>query len=280
MRQKRTIIDTHQHFWKYDKDRHGWIRDDMKSIRRDFLPKDLERVFSENQINGCIAVQSDQTEIENGFLLDLAKEYEFIKGVIGWVDFRAEDIEDRLQYYSGEEKIKGFRHIVQGESDHNFLLRKSFLRGIEILGKYDFCYEILVFPHQLGAVLEFVRKFPNQKFVIDHLAKPYIKDGFYDGWAVLMREIALEENVYCKISGMVTEADYETWSYEKLQPYMEWVFTHFGSRRVMFGSDWPVCLVAADYAIVKGITERFIQQCPQEDQERFWSGNAMDFYKI
>lgn len=274
------IIDTHQHFWKYDKERHAWIDEDMKKIRRDFLPEELEQVYSGNGIKGCIAVQADQTETENNFLLDLAEEYDFIKGIVGWVDFRSEDIEERLQYYSGKKKIKGFRHIVQGESDYNFLLREPFLRGIEALGKYDFCYEILVFPHQLGAVLEFVKKFPNQKFVIDHLAKPYIKDGFFDGWAFLMREIAAQGNVFCKISGMVTEADYNNWSYEQLQPYMHWVFEHFGSKRVMFGSDWPVCLVAASYSEVKRTAEKFISQFSEEDQNNFWYKNAIDFYNI
>lgn len=274
------IIDTHQHFWKYDKDRHAWIDEDMKKIRRDFLPKELEQVYSENGIRGCIAVQADQTEAENEFLLDLAGKNNFIKGIIGWVDFRAENIEERLEYYSGQNKIKGFRHIVQGEPDHNFLLRKPFLKGIEALGKYDLCYEILVFPHQLGAVLEFVKKFPNQKFVIDHLAKPYIKDGFFDGWACLIREIAARENVFCKISGMVTEADYHNWSYEQLQPYMQLVFEHFGSKRVMFGSDWPVCQVAADYSEVKEIAGKFIKQFSEEDQENFWYKNAIDFYNI
>ena len=274
------IIDTHQHFWKYDKVQHAWIDDDMKEIRKDFLPEKLEQVFSKNDVSGCIAVHSDQKEAENDFLLDLAKKNEFIKGIIGWVDFRAENIEERLQYYSGKEKIKGFRHIVQGEPDHNFLLRKPFLRGIEALGAYDLCYEILVFPHQLGAVLEFIKKFPNQKFVIDHLAKPYIRDGFFDGWASMMREIALHENVHCKISGMVTEADYENWTYEQLKPYMQWVFKHFGSKRVMFGSDWPVCLVAASYAEVKGAAEIFMRQFSEEDQNNFWYKNAIDFYNI
>lgn len=274
------IIDTHQHFWKYNKNRHAWIDENMKNIRRDFLPEELEQLYSEKAISGCIAVQADQTEAENEFLLDLADKNDFIRGIVGWVDFRADNIEERLEYYSEQKKIKGFRHIVQGESEHNFLLRNSFLKGIEALGKYNLCYEILVFPHQLGAVLEFVKKFPSQKFVIDHIAKPYIKDRFFDGWACLMQEIGAQENVSCKISGMVTEADYNNWNYEQLQPYMDWVLEHFSAKRVMFGSDWPVCLVAGSYTEVKGVVEKFINQFSGEDQERFWFKNATDFYKI
>jgi len=172
------IIDSHQHFWNYEPVKHEWIDDSMKTIRRDFTPCDLKKVYGENGIDGCIAVQADQTLEETDFLLKLSEEHDFIKGIVGWVDLRSTDIDAVLQSYSKFNKLKGFRHVVQGEADHNFLLRPDFLRGISALEKYNFTYDILIFPHQLGATLEFVKKFPNQKFVIDHIAKPYIKDGF------------------------------------------------------------------------------------------------------
>ncbi len=177
-------IDAHQHFWKYEPRKHAWIDDEMAVIRRDFLPTDLQKVYQENGIDGCVAVQAAQTLEETDFLLQLAQENDFIKGVVGWADLQSEKVEEVLNLYQEHQKIKGFRHIVQGEADHNFLLRPNFLRGISYLQKYQYTYDILVFPHQLGATLEFVKHFPNQKFVIDHIAKPYIKDGFYDGWAV------------------------------------------------------------------------------------------------
>ncbi len=274
------VIDTHQHFWIYDQNRHAWIDDDMKRIRRNFLPEDLKPVLDKNKIDGCIAVQADQTEAENEFLLGLTKKNDFIKGIIGWVDFRSEEIEQKLGYYSEMEIIKGFRHIVQGEPDHNFLLRPDFLNGISKLEKYGFVYEILVFPHQLGAVLEFVKRFPNQKFVIDHLAKPYVKDGFSEGWKVMMKEIAKCKNVYCKVSGMITEADYRTWNYDQLKPYIEAVLEYFGPERLMFGSDWPVCLVAGEYEQVREIAEKVVSQFSPSEQKAFWGQNAIEFYKL
>lgn len=176
--------------------------------------------------------------------------------------------------------MKGFRHVVQGEVDHNFLLRPNFLKGISALEKYNFTYDILVFPHQLGAALEFVKRFPNQKFVIDHIAKPYIKDGFFDGWAILMKEIAKQENVFCKVSGMITEADYNSWTEKQLQRYLELVFNAFGTNRILFGSDWPVCLVAGNYQQVKEIVTNFISKFSKADQKAIMGENAIKFYNL
>jgi len=188
--QNAMTIDAHQHFWQYDPIQYDWIDDSMAVLQRDFLPEDLQPLLQKNDLEVCIAVQADTSEEDTAFLLELAQEHAFIAGVVGWVDFCAENVAERLELFSGHRKLCGYRHIVQAEPDVNFLLRPDFLRGIEALGKYDLVYDILVFPHQLGAVLEFVKKFPNQRFVIDHLAKPYIKDGFLEGWAVLMRAIA------------------------------------------------------------------------------------------
>ncbi len=274
------IIDSHQHFWYYNPKTHAWIDDSMAVIRKNFLPSTLEQVYTDNGIDGCVAVQANQTLEETAFLLSLAKTHDFIKGVVGWVDIRNTTIEDTLLRYKNQEKLKGFRHIVQGESDYNFLLRPDFLRGIKILGAYNYTYDILVFPHQLGAVLEFVKRFPNQKFVIDHLAKPYIKDGFFDGWAALMTEIGKCENVFCKLSGIVTEANYNTWTMQEIQPYMEHVLGAFGVSRLMFGSDWPVCLVAGTYTQVKQLVTHFISKLTLNEQQQIMGSNAVSFYNL
>ena len=274
------VIDSHQHFWKYEPVKHSWIDDNMSVIRKNFLPSDLAKVYQENGINGCVAVQADQTLEETDFLIDLASKNDYIKGIVGWVDLRSKNIEEALEKYSKHNIVKGFRHVVQGESDHNFLLRPNFLRGISLLERYNFTYDILVFPHQLGAVLEFVKQFPKQKFVIDHIAKPYIKDGFFEGWASQMKLISKQENVYCKMSGMITEADYNTWTLEQLNPYMDLILNVFGSNRIMFGSDWPVCLVAGNYKQVKEIVTNFIVKLSDSEQRGIMGNNAINFYNI
>jgi L-fuconolactonase len=274
------VIDSHQHFWKYEPVKHDWIDDDMSVIRRDFSPSDLSKVYKESSIDGCVAVQADQTLEETDFLIDLASNNSFIKGIVGWVDLRAENIENVLEKYSTDKIVKGFRHVVQGEADHNFLLRPNFSRGISLLEKYNFTYDILVFPHQLGSVLEFVKKFPNQKFVIDHIAKPYIKDGYFDGWATMMTAIGKHENVSCKMSGMVTEADFNTWTPEQIHPYMNVTLEAFGSSRILFGSDWPVCLVAGNYSKIKKLTTDFISQLSQIEQNSIMGTNAIEFYNL
>ena len=207
-------------------------------------------------------------------------DHEFVKGVVGWVDLRSSNVDSDLEKYHSENKLKGWRHIVQGEADHNFLMRPDFLRGISFLEKYDYVYDILIYPHQLGATLEFVKQFPHLKFVIDHIAKPYIEDGFFDGWAVLMKEIAKHENVYCKLSGMVTEADYKTWTPQQITPYMDWVLKAFGTDRTMFGSDWPVFLVAGNYGQVKNLVTDFISAMSDAEQKAIMGKNAMEFYNL
>jgi L-fuconolactonase len=274
------IIDSHQHFWNYEPVKHSWIDDEMAVIRRDFTPEDLQKVYQENGVDGCVAVQADQTLAETDFLIDLASKNDFIKGIVGWVDLRNEAVETDLERYSHQPKVKGFRHVVQGESDHNFLLRPNFLRGISALEKYNYVYDILIFPHQLGATLEFVKRFPNIKFVIDHIAKPYIKDGFYEGWANQMKAIAKHDNVYCKVSGMITEADYKTWTESQLHPYIDLVFNAFGTNRIMYGSDWPVCLVAGNYAQVKNIVTNYIADFSADEKATIMGKNAIQFYNL
>ena len=252
----------------------------MAVIRKDFMPSDLKKLYRENGIDGCVAIQVDQTIEETDFLLKLSNENEFIKGIVGWINLKDASIITKLETYGGQKKLKGFRHIVQAEADPNFLLRSDFLRGISVLEKYGYTYDVLVYPHQLGAVLEFVRQFPNQKFVINHIGKPYIKDGFYEGWAVLMREIANYENVVCKLSGMITEADHKQWRVDQIHPYMDLILNTFGPKRMLFGSNWPVCLVAGNYSEVKQLSINFISKLSGDEQEQIMGRNAIEFYKL
>lgn len=272
-------IDAHQHFWKYDPIRDAWITDEMKIIQRDFLPVDLEPLLRQNAIHGCVAVQADQSEQETEFLLALAHQYDFIKGVVGWVDLRAENVIDRLEYFTQFKKLKGFRHIVQGEPDQ-FLLQKDFCLGIDALKKKGFTYDILIYPKQLEAVIAFVKLFPEQLFVIDHIAKPNIREGRLADWALHLKTLAKFENVYCKLSGMVTEADWKNWTPEHLTPYLDLVLESFGSQRVMYGSDWPVCLVAATYQQQLRLVEQYIARLSVAEQAAIMGGNAMRFYNL
>jgi L-fuconolactonase len=274
------IIDSHQHFWKYNPSRHNWINDNMSVIRKDFMPSDLKTIYVENNIDGCIAIQVDQTINETNFLLNLAKENTFIKGVVGWIELRAPNINEVLNHYSNFEQIKGFRHLVQGENDNKFLLRSEFLRGISYLEKYNYVYDILIFPNQLEMALEFVKKFPNNKFVIDHIAKPNIKDNLYREWAKLMSKISNYENVFCKMSGMITEADYKLWTPDQITPYMDLVLKSFGSKRILFGSDWPVCLVAGSYKKVKELVVNFIEKLSENEKANVMGKNAINLYNI
>ncbi len=236
-------IDAHQHFWLYNPERDSWITDDMKVIRKDFLPADLETVLAENKIEACIAVQSDQSAIENFFQINNSLENDFILGVVGWINLQAYDIDEQLSYLSNFTRLKGFRHVLQGEKNRALMLTNKFMNGISMLNKYNFTYDILIFPDQLQYAKQLAEKFPHQKFVIDHIAKPYIKDKKIDGWKKDIMAFTKLENVYCKVSGMVTEADWEKWKQEDFTPYLDVVTETFGMKRLMFGSDWPVFLV-------------------------------------
>lgn len=273
-------LDSHQHFWRYNPVDYAWIDENMQQIRRDFMPDDLAPVLKANGIDGCIAVQADQSEKETSFLLDLADKHAFVKGVVGWVDLRADDVADRLQHFAAHQKFCGVRHIVQGEKDVNFVLRDNFRRGLSRLAQFNLTYDLLVYPHQLGAALSLVREMPAQPFVIDHIAKPYIKDQFIDGWQVLMRALAQCPNVYCKVSGMITEADWAHWQYEDFVPYLDTVFEAFGTERTMFGSDWPVCLVAGSYNRMIELVKTYTHQFSAAAQNDFFGGNAAAFYRI
>ncbi|HRH61031.1 MAG TPA: amidohydrolase family protein [Chitinophagaceae bacterium] len=273
-------IDAHQHFWKYNPLQHAWINDEMRMIQKDFMPQDLQPVLQQNNIDGCVLVQVDQTEEENIFLLNNAAQFDFIKGVVGWVDLQSPNITEGLEYYQQYKKMKGFRHILQGETQRDFMLRPAFMSGISLLSKYNFTYDILIFPDQLQYALQFVKAFPHQRFVIDHIAKPYIKDKKIDDWKRDMLQFKFFENVYCKISGMVTEADWQNWKYEDFVPYLDVVVESFGTDRIMFGSDWPVCLVAASYERMLGIVKKYFSSFSKGEQQKFFGDNAMKFYNL
>jgi len=274
------IIDSHQHFWQFDPVRDSWINDDMRVIQRDFYPEHLLPVLQENGVTGTVIVQSDQSEEENAFQLENASKFDFIKGVVGWVDLQDENVEERLGYYSGFKKMKGFRHVLQGEKDRALMLKPAFKHGISLLKKYGFTYDILIFPDQLGYSLELAKTFPDQPFVIDHVAKPGIKAGDITAWANAMQDIAQLPNVSCKISGMVTEADWKQWKKEDLLPFIDVVVNAFGTKRIMFGSDWPVCLVAASYKQWIDLLREYFAPFSQEDKDAFFGGNATRFYNL
>ena len=272
-------IDSHQHFWKYDSQRDSWINDEMKVLKKDFMPADLKIIFKENLIDGCVAVQADQSERETEFLLSLANKNQFIKGVVGWVDFGKRDVNDSLSYFSAHKKIKGFRHIIQAEPA-GFLLSDTFQRGITKLNKYNFTYDIVISPKQLIEAYIFVKKNPNQKFVIDHLAKPSIKENGFKHWKKLIEPFSVLENVYCKLSGLVTEADWTHWKEENFKPYLDEIVNKFGINRIMYGSDWPVCLLAASYQKQLLIIENYFQLFSQSEKEKVFGKNAIQFYNL
>jgi L-fuconolactonase len=273
-------IDAHQHFWKYDAIRDSWITDEMSDIQKDFSPVDLQPLLQHAGIDGCVTVQSDQSEEENAFHLATAEKWDFIKGVVGWIDLQAENVEKRLEYYSQFKKMKGFRHVLQGETQRDCMLRPAFMKGISLLNKYGFTYDILIFPDQLKYTYELVRTFSDQFFVIDHIAKPNIKDSKIDDWKKDLLQIASCKNVFCKISGMVTEASWRTWKKTDFTAYLDVVVSAIGTDRIMFGSDWPVCLVAASYNQTLEIVTDYFASFSHHEQANVLGTNAIQFYKL
>lgn len=273
------MIDSHVHFWKYDKIRDAWITDDMKIIQADFLAADLQPILSENKVEGVIAVQADQSENETGFLLSLADENSFIKGIVGWVDLQNENIESRLLYYSQFPVIKGFRHIVQAEPA-GFLKNKNFLSGVQVLKKFDFTYDVLIYENQLKEAIEFMNYFPAQKFIIDHGAKPSIRNKSIGEWKKWMIEISKRKNIYCKLSGLITEAKWNLWEEKDFYPYLDVIFEFFGTGRIVFGSDWPVMLLSGNYQKWKALIEEYLADLSSEEKEKVFGQNAIEFYNL
>lgn len=272
-------VDAHQHFWNFDPLRHNWITEEMEAIRHDFLPHDLKPLMDANGVNSCIAVQADQSENETDFLLSLAAENEFIKGVVGWIDLCADTIHERLEHYSQFPKLKGFRHILQAEPIE-FILKPEFQRGITALQVYGFTYDILIYPQHLSVIPDLIRGGNEQKFILDHLAKPNIKNGTSTTWATDLKQLASYKNIFCKLSGMVTEADHRTWKKEDIFPYMDKVLELFGPERLLFGTDWPVCRLAASYGQVCDLMNDYLERLTIHEQELIWGKNAALFYQL
>lgn len=273
------IIDSHQHFWKYNSVRDAWIDDTMEVIRKDFLPNDLKSILQENGVEGCIAVQADQTEMETEFLLECAKHNPFIKGVVGWVDLIAENLEDRLKHYTANTLFKGVRHIVQSEKD-DFLLRKDVQHGIGLLSKYNLTFDILVFPKQLPAAVQMVKKFPKQTFILDHIAKPNISEPMTELWKTNITALSKFKNVHCKLSGMVTETKDFCFTKEDFTPFIDHVFSCFSFNRILFGSDWPVCLLAADYTKVITLISEYLDEYSTYAKSQILGLNAIKIYNL
>ncbi|NBR84048.1 MAG: amidohydrolase [Proteobacteria bacterium] len=272
-------IDSHQHFWRYSAVEYPWIKPEWP-IRRDFLPPDLALEMARVGIEGCVAVQAQQTVAEARWLLSLADEHAFIKGVVGWVDLQSSRVEEPLAELARHPRFVGVRHVVQDEPDDNFMLRPAFQRGIGKLRQFNLAYDLLVFPKQLPAAIQLVANFPEQRFVLDHIAKPFIRDGAISPWREQIRELAKAPNVWCKVSGMVTEAKWDAWHAEDFRPYLDVVFAAFGGERLMFGTDWPVATLAGSYEQVHGLAADYTRSLTAEAREKFFGGNAAAFYQL
>lgn len=272
-------IDSHQHFWRYTPAEYPWIKPEWP-IRRDFLPSDLAPLLRAAGLDGCVAVQAQQTVAEARWLLSLADVHPFIKGVVGWVDLQSDRVEEQLAELARHPRFVGVRHVVQDEPDDNFILRPAFQRGIGRLRQFNLAYDLLVFPKQLPAAIQLVANFPEQRFVLDHIAKPPIAAGGISPWREQLRELAKAPNVWCKVSGMVTEAKWDGWRAEGFRPYLDVVFAAFGAERLMFGTDWPVCTLAGSYEQVHGLAADYTQALTAEARAKFFGGNAAEFYRL
>jgi len=273
-------IDTHQHFWRYNDREYGWMGPGMESLRRDFLPADLAPLLKKTGIDGTIAVQARQCLEETEFLLRLADESHFIKGIVGWVDLCSPQLPLQLEQFCWHPKLRGVRHVVHDEPDDEFMLRDDFVRGIGGLKRYGLTYDLLLFPKHLPVACKLAARFEQQTFVLDHIAKPPIRDGRTEPWAGDLRKLAAFANVSCKISGMVTEASWDDWKTGDFEPYMDIVLEAFGPGRIMLGSDWPVCTLAGRYEQIIEIAADFVGRLSPDEQAAIWAGNAKQIYGI
>ncbi len=273
-------IDSHQHFWLYEAAEYPWIDDDKTLLKADYMPDDLAPLMAANGIDGTVAVQARQNLRETEFLLELADSNDFIRGVVGWVDLRADDIAAQLERLAPHPRMVGVRHIVHDEADDRFMLGGSFLDGLALLNQTKLTYDLLLYPRHLRVAIDVVKRFPEQPFVLDHISKPFIKDGILEPWASEIRELASYDNVWCKVSGMVTEAAWKTWTQDDYLPYLDVVFDCFGIDRLMLGSDWPVCTLSGSYSEVVGIVRSYIEALSDEDKDKIMGANATAFYRL
>ena len=273
-------IDSHQHFWNYSRESYPWMTEAHEAIKRDFLPNDLEPILKRNQIDGCIAVQAQQTLEETEWLLKLAEENPFVKGVVGWFPFRDANVSDSLDRFATHQALVGARHVVHDEPDDDFILGKEFNRGIGELANYDLVYDILIFEKHLPQSIEFVDRHPHQQFVVDHIAKPRIDSRAFDeSWHKNIVELAGRDNVACKLSGMATEVRDPEWNANLLEPYFQTALEAFGPERLLFGSDWPVCLLRTDYDRWFNTVKTAIGELSPPEQSAILGGNAERIYQ-
>ncbi len=273
-------IDAHQHFWKYNPQEFGWINERMNSLKRDHLPSGFYAVLTKAGFDGSIAVQARQNLKETRWLLKLAEDNEFIKGVVGWVNLCSENVEEQLESFVSNKKLVGVRHVLHDEPDDDFMLGKGFCSGIKSLAKYDLAYDLLIFPGHLINTIALVKQFPEQRFVLDHIAKPLIKDGIIEPWRKEIKLLARFPNVSCKISGMITEAHWQQWEPSHFKPYLDTVLEAFGSNRLMIGSDWPVCTLAGNYSEVINLVENYISSFSEVEKKAIMGDNAARFYNL
>jgi L-fuconolactonase len=273
-------LDSHQHFWHYSPAEYLWISDRMAVLKRNLLPEDLQPLLASIHFDGCVAVQARQNLEETRWLLELAEKHEFIKGVVGWVDLCSEKLPEQLQRFARHPKLAGVRHVVHDEPDDEFMLRPEFRRGVSQLREFDLTYDLLLFPKHLTAAVKLVREFPEQPFVLDHIAKPMIAAGLVSPWQEDLQQLAKFPNVSCKLSGMVTETRWRQWQPADFHRYMDIVFEAFGCDRLMIGSDWPVCTLSGDYAITMQLVIDYVQQFPTEVRAGILGENCARFYRI
>ena len=273
-------LDAHQHFWKYNAVQYDWINEMMMDLKRDFLPADLKPLLDVEGFDGSIAVQARQDADETQWLLELANQNDSIKGVVGWADLCSPDVVAELEQLALHPKFVGVRHILQSELDDQFMLRMDFKRGIGRLAEHGLTYDLLLYPRHLPVAVKLVREFPEQSFVLDHIAKPLIADGLIEPWDRDIRELADFDNVWCKLSGMVTEAGWNEWTAEDFRPYLDVVCEAFGPDRLMIGSDWPVCTLSGDYRSTMRIVRDYIAQFDASQQEDILGANCAEFYGV
>jgi L-fuconolactonase len=274
------IIDSHQHFWQIEKFNYEWMSPTDKILYRDFLPDNFEQVLRQNGVAKSVAVQAHQSIEEARWLLELSDQFDFIAGVVGWVDLQSENLSQQLDELTKHPKFKGVRHVVQDEPDDDWIIRPKVIEGIKTLAKYDLTYDILVFPRHLKYVKILLENCPEIKFVIDHFAKPPIASGEIAEWSNDIIEVAKFPNVYCKLSGLVTEANHQNWTKEDLQPYINVAMEAFGANRLMYGSDYPVCLLAASYQKVLETYRSFLADLTEDEQNQILFQNAAEFYNL
>lgn len=273
-------IDAHQHFWNYSAAEYPWIGAGMERLARDYSPADLAAVAKPLGVAGSVAVQARQSLEESRWLLRLADEHPFIRGVVGWVDLRSARVAEEIALLAQHEKFVGVRHVVQDEPDQRFLLGEPFVRGLRHLHPFGLVYDLLIYPPQLPAAVELAGLLPEQTFILDHLAKPRIKTGEIAEWRRDVEALAAHKNVACKLSGLVTEAAWRQWKRDDFTPYLDVTLATFGPERLMFGSDWPVCLLSGEYADVVGIIDDFIASLTPAEQSLIWGDTASRVYGL